>query len=228
MYALLVCVSVFSGTSLQLNLNHKTDTSRLYDLTLAFDLLDCFQSGPHTAWQTQAFISVFLSRTHARTQTHTHGDRSCLQLTGFYISKDIKLPTPTLPPPWPYDHAMMRDGTICSVTAPLIQWHTDTHTSQRQICSLSEHKIIEGKAPFNVRLHQVQECVDIVRKHACTCVCVSACVWQPLKWRLCKTLVHHNCDVLARGLSGGKQFPSRYTRRILTSRNRQAHKHTHA
>lgn len=63
---------------------------------------------------------------------HTHSDRTCLQLTGLYISKDIKLPTATLTPPptlWLYDHSMMRNATICSMTAPVSQsvrltdWH---------------------------------------------------------------------------------------------------------
>lgn len=144
-------------------------------------------------------------------------DRPCLQLTGFYISRDIKPPTPSIPPAWPYDHAMMRDGTVCSVTAPLMQWHTYTHSNWTQM----------------IRLQLMYACV------VCMCVCISqenmpqlvcVCVWQPLNWRLCKTLVHHNCDVLARGLSGIKQFPSRYTRRILTSRNCHTHKYkpTHA
>lgn len=126
--------------------NLKGDTSCHFVSTLDFDPLDHFQSHPHTAWQT--LISISGSHT---TNAHMHipntqSDRSCLQLTGFFISKDIKPPTPTFPPPltlWPC-HDERCDNLLCDSSAHTMA-HIYTHTFQRQTQWLSEHKMIEGK-----------------------------------------------------------------------------------
>lgn len=98
---------------------------------LTFELLSIRSS--HR--QMQPFIFNFCTQ-NTRAYTEARGDRSCLQLTGVYISKVIKPPTPTLPPPWPYNHAMMRDATVCSLTALLIQ----PHNSKADMFDVEIHK----------------------------------------------------------------------------------------
>lgn len=123
----------------------------------------------------QVFILPEKYRHLSSTHTHTHTQWQGLSWAGRVLYQQrhqaAHIHTPT---PQSDDHAMMRNATICWVTAPVIQWQTHQHLKGRHVQYVNAkwwlHLCLPTPSQALIFLWYPWIC-DL-----CLCVCVCVCI----------------------------------------------------